>query len=39
MSLDMSDEERKNLVRKLNIELRMVLAGSHAVYMKKKTNQ
>lgn len=39
MSLDMSEEERKNLMRKLNIELRMVLAGSHAMYMKKKTKK
>ena len=39
MSLDMNDDERKNLVRKLNIELRMVLAGSHAVYMKKQVKK
>lgn len=39
MSLDMSEEERKNLVRKLNIELRMVLAGSHAMYLKKHTKK
>ena len=39
MSLDMSETERKNLVRKLNIELRMVLAGSHAVYLKKHSKK
>ena len=39
MSLDMSETERKNLVRKLNIELRMVLAGSHAVYLKKNSKK
>lgn len=39
MSLDMSEEERRNLVRKLNIELRMVLAGSHAMYLKKHTSK
>lgn len=36
MALGMNDDERKNLVRKLNIELRMVLAGSHAMYLKKQ---
>ncbi|MGR6872883.1 HTH-type transcriptional repressor FabR [Pseudomonas sp. HK3] len=39
MSLDMSEQERKNLVRKLNIELRMVLAGSHAMYLKQQNKK
>ncbi len=32
-SLEMDTEERKELVKKLNVELRMVLAGSHALYL------
>jgi len=35
MALDMNESERRNLMRKLNIELRIILAGSHAVYLKK----
>jgi len=33
-ALEMDEQERSALVKKLNIELRMVLAGSHAMYMK-----
>ncbi len=39
MALGMNEDERKNLVRKLNIELRMVLAGSHAMYLKKQNKK
>lgn len=34
-ALEMSGEERKELVKKLNIELRIVLEGSHAIYLKQ----
>lgn len=33
-ALEMDEQERSALVKKLNIELRMVLAGSHAMYIK-----
>ena len=32
-ALDVSAEERKKVVKKLNIELRMLLVGSHALYL------
>ena len=35
-ALEMDAEERRNLVKKLNIELRIVLEGSHAIFQKKK---
>lgn len=35
-ALGMTTEGRQDLVRKLNLELRMVLAGSNALYMKEK---
>lgn len=36
-ALGMSADERQELVRKLNLELRMVLAGSHALYLQKQS--
>lgn len=36
MALEMTVDQRQDLVRKLNLELRMVLAGSHALYLQKK---
>ncbi len=38
-SLEMDVEERKELVKKLNIELRMVLAGSNALYLAAQENK
>lgn len=35
-ALEMNASERKELVKKLNIELRIVLEGSHAIYMKEQ---
>jgi len=35
-ALEMNASERKELVKKLNIELRIVLEGSHAIYLKEK---
>lgn len=37
-ALEMDEQERAALVKKLNIELRMVLAGSHAMYSKRPKN-
>lgn len=34
-ALEMDAEQRKHLIKKLNLELRMLLAGSHALYLKK----
>lgn len=36
-ALGMTADERQELVRKLNLELRMVLAGSHALYLQKQS--
>ncbi|EAT12148.1 HTH-type transcriptional repressor FabR [Bermanella marisrubri] len=33
-ALEMDTEQRKQLIKKLNLELRMLLAGSHALYLK-----
>ncbi len=38
-ALEMNSEERQALVKKLNIELRMVLVGSNALYMEEKKNK
>ena len=35
MALEMTPEQRQELIVKLNLELRMVLAGSHALYLMK----
>jgi len=35
----MNASERKELVKKLNIELRIVLEGSHAIYLKQQKRQ
>jgi AcrR family transcriptional regulator len=35
-ALEMNASERKELVKKLNIELRIVLEGSHAIYLKEQ---
>lgn len=35
-SLELDAQERKEVVRKLNLELRMVLAGSHALYLQQQ---
>lgn len=35
MALEMTPEQRKELIVKLNLELRMVLAGSNALYLMK----
>ncbi|MEH6343722.1 MAG: HTH-type transcriptional repressor FabR [Bermanella sp.] len=37
--LEMDDNGRKQLIDKLNIELRMVLAGSHALYLENQANK
>lgn len=37
-ALEMDAEQRKHLIKKLNLELRMLLAGSHALYLKKHGN-
>ena len=38
-ALEMNASERKELVKKLNIELRIVLEGSHAIYLKQQKRQ
>ncbi len=38
-ALEMSPEGRKELVRKLNIELRMVLIGSHGLYRREMSGK
>lgn len=35
-SLELDAQQRKEVVRKLNLELRMVLAGSHALYLQQQ---
>jgi hypothetical protein len=35
MALEMSADQRQDLIKKLNLELRIVLAGSHALYLQK----
>lgn len=39
MALEMTGDQRQDLIRKLNLELRMVLAGSNALYLQSNRNQ
>ena len=37
MALEMTADQRQDLIKKLNLELRIVLAGSHALYLQKNS--
>ncbi|MFT6154045.1 MAG: AcrR family transcriptional regulator [Bermanella sp.] len=37
MALEMTANQRQDLIKKLNLELRIVLAGSHALYLQKNS--
>jgi AcrR family transcriptional regulator len=37
MALEMTADQRQDLIEKLNLELRIVLAGSHALYLQKNS--
>ena len=39
MALEMTGDQRQDLIRKLNLELRMVLAGSNALYLQSNRNE
>ena len=39
MALEMTVDQRQDLIRKLNLELRMVLAGSNALYIQSNRNE
>ncbi len=37
VALEMDAQQRKQLIKKLNLELRMLLAGSHALYLRSQS--